>query len=377
MSVSLAVPADGSPRLGDVLREAAASARAQPVASFLTILMVAGMILTVMLTTGRTVAAEQAVLGSIDSAGTRSITVHAEEEAGVTSDVLERIAHIDGIEWASAFSIAVDATNTVNPDGVRVAARYAYGAQLNRLGIPLDSPLPGHLAYGSDSALELLGLVDDVGAVTLTTGADVAVAGRLDAPDFLDDLQPLLLVPRRAATGSESVAVIVVIAERPDLVAPVSAAVLSVLAPTDPTGVSVHTSEALATLRALIEGQLGSFSRGLIIALLALTGALVAILLYGLVMMRRRDYGRRRALGATRGLIVALLLTQTALLALIGAAVGAAAATIVLLAAGDPLPSGAFTGALVVLAVATALLAALVPALVASRREPIKELRVP
>lgn len=364
-------------RPGELIREAVATSRSQPVASALTVLMVAGMILTVMLTTGRTVGAEQEVLGSIDSAGTRSITIRAEEDAGVTSDVLERVAHIDGIEWAGAFSTAVDATNTLVPDGTRVPVRFAYGTDFARLGVPADSPLPGQLAYAAPAALDQLGLVDDTGALTLTTGADFAVAGALSSPDFLAALQPLTIVPRPEALGDEPVGVLVVIAERPDLVAPVSDALLSVLAPADPSKITVETSEALAQLRALIQGQLGSFSRGLVLGLLALTGALVAVLLYGLVMMRRKDYGRRRALGATRGLIVILLVTQTAILALAGVAAGMAAAALILVSSGDPLPGLAFTAALGVLALCTALIAALLPAIVASRREPIRELRVP
>ncbi len=196
-------------------------------------------------------------------------------------------------------------------------------------------------------------------------------------PDFLTGFEPLALVPQPNATGTEPINVIVVIAERPDLVAPVSAAVLSVLAADDATKITVQTSAALAELRALIEGQLGSFSRGLVLALLGLTGALVAILLYGLVMMRRKDFGRRRALGATRSYIVTLLLAQTALLAIAGIIIGTIGSVIALLAFGDPLPGLAFTAALAILTLVTALIAALVPALVASRREPIRELRVP
>ncbi|WP_258059858.1 FtsX-like permease family protein [Rathayibacter sp. AY1A7] len=340
-------------------------------------LVIAGMILTVMLTTGRTVAAEQQVLGSIDSAGTRSITVRADNTAGITSNVLDRIGRLDGIEWAGAFSSAIDATNTLIPDGTRVPARFAYGPNIDTLGISPNSPIPGELAYASPTALAQLGLVDRVGAITLTTGASYGVAGTLTAPDFLNQLQPLLLIPQPEPVGTEPVSVVVVIAERPDLVAPLSDAVVSVLAADDPLKVQVETSENLAELRALIADQLGSFSRGLVLALLALTGTLVAILLYGLVVMRRKDYGRRRALGATRSLIVFLLLAQTAILATIGVIVGFIAATAILVASSSPLPSFAFTAALSTLSILTALLAALLPAALASRREPIKELRVP
>ena len=50
---------------------------------------------------------------------------------------------------------------------------------------------------------------------------------------------------------------------------------------------------------------------------------------------------------------------------------------VVLLASEDPLPGVSFTLALCVLTLATALLSAILPAVVASRREPIRELRVP
>lgn len=364
-------------RVGVTVREAVSSAISQPVASVLTILMVAGMVIAVMLTTGRTVGAEQQVLGSIDSAGTRSITVRAEDGAGLTSDVLDRIAGIEGIEWAGAFSSATDATNSLVLDGTRVPVRYAYGSHLERLGIPADSPVPGGLAYASPTAVGQLGTPDLAGGITLTNGATYGLAGQLNTPDFLSGFEPLVLIPQPDPTGGETVNIIVVIADAPEHVAPVSDAVLSVLAPDDPTKVGVQTSEALASLRALVQGQLGSFSRGLVLALVAVTAALVAILLYGLVMMRRKDFGRRRALGATRGLIIGLLVTQTGILACVGTVAGLAASSITLALSGDPQPGPTFSTALGILAIAAATIAALIPATIASRREPIRELRVP
>lgn len=360
-----------------VVREAWASALSQPIASAVTVLVVVGMVLTVMLTTGRTVGAEQRVLGSIDDAGTRTIQVRAETGAGLTSDVLDRIATIEGIEWAAAFSSAVDATNASVPDGTRVPVRLAYGTHLGRLGIPAASPLPGELAYASPAALEQLGLPDIAGSITTTTGTSYAMAGAIATPDFLAGFEPVVLAPQPEANGDETVNALLVIAERPDLVAPVSNAVLSVLAVDDPTKISVQTSQALADLRAIVQTQLGTFSRGLVLVTLAVTGVLVAIILYALVMMRRKDFGRRRALGATRGLIIGLLLTQTILLAAIGVAAGLAVSAVALAATGDPLPGVTFTAALAILTLSTAAVASLLPAAVASTREPIRELRVP
>lgn len=93
--------------------------------------------------------------------------------------------------------------------------------------------------------------------------------------------------------------------------------------------------------------------------------------------MRRKDFGRRRALGASRGYIITLLVAQTTLLALVGIAVGHLAATALALGLGDPIPGIAFTAAVSILALVAAVLASLVPAITASRREPIRELRTP
>lgn len=359
------------------IREAIASARSQPVASTVTIVMVIGMILSVMLTTGRTVGAEQQVLGTLDSAGTRSIVVRAEATAGLTSSVLDRVRGIEGIEWVGAFTDVVDGTNAAIPDGTRVPVRFVYGDDLSRLGIPNAPAVPDELVWASNDALEQLGLPDASGGITLTTGESFGIGGRLDVPDFLTDFEPVVVSPRIEKNGEEPVSVLVVVAERPDLVAPVSDAVLSVLAVDDPSQVSIRTSEALASLRAIIQGQLGTFSRGLVLAALALTGMLVAILLYGLVMMRRKDFGRRRALGASRGLIVGLLVAQTVALTAVGVVIGSVASVAVLIVTRDPLPGLEFTVALAALTFVTTSVAALIPALVASRREPIRELRVP
>ncbi|WP_431798583.1 ABC transporter permease [Microbacterium kunmingense] len=335
------------------------------------------MIVAVMLTTGRTVGAEQEVLSSIDSAGTRSIIVRAESDAGVTSDVLDRMGGVSGVEWAAAFSSAIDATNVAVRDGARVPVRYAYGDDLHALGIPDVPVLPETMAYASPSAMELFGLPDRAGGIALTSGEEFGVGGLIQTPDFLKEFEPLVILAEPTTNGMESVNIVVVVAESPEMVAPVADAVLSVLAATDPSKVSVETSEALAQLRALVQSQLSGFSRGLVLALLAVTSALIAILLYGLVMLRRKDYGRRRALGATRGLIVQLLITQTALLAVIGVVVGLTTSIGILVVTADPLPGPSFMSALGILAVTTACVAALVPATLASRREPIHELRVP
>ncbi|HUG49503.1 MAG TPA: FtsX-like permease family protein [Terrimesophilobacter sp.] len=358
-------------------REAVASAIAAPIASIITIVMIAGMCAAVLLTSGRTVGAEQAVIGSIDSAGTRSIIVRAQPDAGLDTSVLERIGHLTGIQWTGAFGPARDVQNAAFPGGTRVPLRLAWGQNWHTFGLPDPLPGKGDVAFASPRALEQLGITGRSGAVDTPAGTVYAVTGPITVPDQLAFLEPLLIAPQPRSDNPTPVSLLVVIASRPDLVAPVADAITGVLATDDPTKVSVETSQDLATLRSLIQGQLGSFGRGLTVGIFALTGLLAAAILYGLVMLRRKDFGRRRALGASQRLIIALLVTQTAILAASGAVLGTVTAVIVLATAHDPLPGPDYLLGIAVLAVTVGVLASLAPALAAARREPITELRVP
>lgn len=366
-----------SQRMIAVAVEALSTARSQPVTSVVTVLMVAGMVATVLLTTGRTVGAEQAVIATIDEAGTRSIIVRTDSDAGLTAEVLDRLQGVDGIEWAAAFGAARDVTNAVVADGTRVPSRLMWTDDTSPFGIPNTQALEDGTAWASRLALQRLGLIDPVGGVTSDLGVSYSIGGEALVPENLRFLEPVVVIPQTSTSRTSEVAVLVVVAETPDLVVPVSDLVQSVLGVTDPTKVKITTSEALANLRAIVEGQLGSFGRSLVIVIFALTAVLVAAILYGLVMLRRKDFGRRRALGASQRLIVGLLLAQTAALSIVGAVLGSLGAAIGLGVSHDPLPELEYFVAVAFLAVLVGTVAALVPAIAASRRDPLTELRVP
>jgi len=288
------------------------------------------------------------------------------------------LKNIGGIDWVGAFGVANDTTNAAIPGGTPVPLRLGWGDDFQRLGIPGVRAVPDSSAWASSEALSALGAPEGVGGLISDEGAAFAIAGEIAVPDFLSFLEPMIIAPQDAGSEiPETVTVLVVIAERPDLVASVSESVRSVLSIDDPNKATMTTSETLASLRALVQGQLGSYGRGLVVAIFTLTATLVAAILYSLVMMRRKDFGRRRALGATRALIVQLLLVQMAALSAVGVIVGSIASAIALALAGDPLPSVEFFAAVAILAMAVGLAAALLPAVAASRRDPLRELRVP
>src|SRR5690606_2429416 len=365
-----------------LLREVAAAARSQAVSSALTIAVVAGMCAAVLLTTGRAVAAEQAVLAQVDAAGTRSIVVRASEEAGLTVALLDRLRGVEGIEAAAGFGPIVDARNAAIAGAPPVAVRPAYGVIADR---PMYAPQhpAGRTALASDAAIAAFGLRDGSGGITTDHGEDVVVVGGMTVPEHLRFLEPLVVIPSSSPAApagdhpEEPLAMLVVLARSPQEVAVVEAVVRSLLTDAEQGTVTVETSAELAEVRAAVNGELRTYGRGTVLAILAVSTVLVAANLLALVIMRRRDFGRRRALGATRGLIVALIMGQVAVLAVAGAVVGTSAAVVGLAAAGHPLPDVGFATAVGAAGVLVAVAAAVVPAVVASRRDPLHELRVP
>lgn len=371
--------------MSGIFREAVASARSQPVASSLTVAMVAGMCVAVLLTTGRTVPAEQAVLARIDEAGTSSIIVRVDPDAGVTVSLLDRLQAVQGIEALAGFGPTIDVRNAAVPGATKIALRNAYGSVG---GTPLFAragtrALGGDVALASSEAATALGFHDGTGALITDDGSSVVVVGDLVVPRHLNFLEPPVVVPSSTPQATSGVhpqaplAVLVALADSPAEVAAVEATVRSYLRDVEPGKVTIETSAGLAAIRAAVGGELGRYGRGTVLGILAISAILVAANLLALVMMRRKDFGRRRALGAKRSLVASLLLVQVSLLAVVGGVLGASGTLIGLAAAGDPLPAADFAIALVVAGVVTAVLSALPPAVFAARRDPLHELRVP
>ncbi len=357
-----------------VLREAWATVRAQRVTSVAMVLVVTGMVVALVLTSGRTIAAEQDVVRSIDSVGTRSIVIRAERDAGLTTAFLQRIGAVEGVAWVGAFSPIVDGRNPALPDAVNTPVRRLYTVDPQIVGVPKGSA--PSTAYASPAGLEQLRMPFAVGTVRLATGEVVGIAPASVTAPFLSDLEPLVLIPS-VATGEEPVGVVVVLADRPERVSPLAYAITSTLALDDPRKATVTTSREMAQLRGMVESQLSALSRALIVGLVGATAVIIAALQTALVILRRKDFGRRRALGATRSFIVALQLLQTTILTVGGLLLGMVVSHGVLLISAAPLPGTEFVAAITFVTMTLALLASLLPALIASRRDPVQELRVP
>lgn len=146
----------------------------------------------------------------------------------------------------------------------------------------------------------------------------------------------------------------------------VSENVLSVLDADDTSEITVSTSESLAQLRLILEGTFGEYRCPMILIILAVTVLITATILSRLIVLRRKDYGRRRALGATRGVIIYLILSQLTQLAVVGVGIGLLASMGIMRASETPMPDGNFLVALSILAIITVEIAGVIPALMAA-----------
>jgi len=362
-------------RSAQLFGEAIRAAISQPVASLITALIVASVCGVIVSTTGQTVAIERDVLSRIDDAGTRTIVVEdVDGRADFDDGVVDRINALSDVDWAIGFGIARD----VRPKGLdgasAVPMRPLFGAVPGAIETSRWNLASWTALIGVD-AIGLLGLETAAGPVEhAEDGDEIGVVGWLDADPPLDFLnRSLVTVP----IEKDEVIRIVGLVSAADRVSGVRSAIESVLDPADPTSITIQTSDSLVEVRAAVQGELGTFGRNIVIGALAAGLVLTALNVFGATTARRRDFGRRRALGASRLDIAALVTTQTAATATIGAAVGTVVGTVIVELLIGSIPEADFTVAVAVLAVLASSFAALPPALIAAFRDPVRVLRVP
>lgn len=348
--------------------EAARTARSQPVASVLTMIMVAVMTSTLLLTFGRSEGAREDVLRTFDSSGSRTITLRAELDVGLTTALLDQLRAIRELEYVAGFGPSQDVQNTLLPGGTGVSMRAYYA--------PPPNGQRAETAYLSPSAADALRLSDAIGSVETADHLSTPVGGTMDLPSAVAFLDPVVVVPRQPS-GHEPLSLIVLVAEDARYVRAVIVVLQSLVSAEDPTQVAIDSEVALADVRGEVANQMSAAARNLILALTALLSGLLSAILYGLVMLRRKDFGRRRALGASKGWITLMVIAQTCLTGAIGAVSGIAVCLTVMKGLGDPSPGAGLVAAVGALTLGLSIAAAVAPAWSAARRDPLVELRVP
>lgn len=361
-------------RIGELLREALASAAAQKVPSVLVAVVVAAMCLTTLLTVGRTASAEHQVQLRMEQAGSRQLQVlDVEEQALLTPTVVDQVVRLSTVERAVGVTDPVDVTNGPLGDGGHPVPAWAVTGDLGDVAELTAGrwPRPGE-ALVSAAAQQRLGMDVPIGYLDVD-GRDVAVVGSFSPRSPFEDFAagaltvPVEPVPSRTLR---------VVADTAATARATQRAVLGIVAAPDLDAVTVESPATLAELQADVASDLGIFARALLIGVLAAGALLIAVVVLADVLVRRKDLGRRRALGATRATVLAVVVLRNLAPALAGAVSGTvigAAAT----ASWGTAPPASFTVGTAVLAVLTAIVFAIPPAAFAAARDPVRVLRTP
>jgi putative ABC transport system permease protein len=356
---------------GALVLESVRTALALRVQSLTVLLLALAVPLTSLMLAGDNLESQRRLVDSIDSEGARVVTISAAEGSLLPADALERARGVAGVVWI----VGLGAVDDVSPVGIE--ANRAPMRQIVSFGAPVSfvslSEPPGAGAYVSKTSATRLGLAAAAGE--LQGSSSVALAGWFTAKQPLTSLEPfvLQLVPAGTLVPLERM---VALASSSESVSVVVSGILSTLGSTAALQARVERGDELIRAQELVSSEAAARGRRLVAALLAGATASAALVVGAGLLAIRRDFGRRRVLGATRTQLTTLTLLQTLWPALVGALSGTVAGWILLRERLDVHPDPTFPAAVLVLTVYAVLAGAVVPAVWSARRDPLLAVRV-
>lgn len=365
------------------LQEIAASAKAGRVFSVITALISVAATAGIIVTHGKAAAAQSSVMSHIESQDTRGITItQVKPEGELTTDSLRLITQLPETESAIGFLKTYDYVAAANPNSKKLAVRTIVGT-VNRK--PVNAIVPAGTAKLSAAASQEVGLPPGVGSLARPDGPDLQVSGTWNTPPFLAELEPLAVTvsadaaprtaePRATAQKLDTIKIVANDASSVKLITKVA----EKIAEANPPGtIQVTTSAQMAALQGAISGQLTSQTYGALMAALGAATTAISLNVWGFALARRKDFGRRRALGATRTMLVSLIVGQVTLTSCAGIVGGVATGLAILYRSASPLPGVEYVIPLAIVLAIAAMAAASIPATFAAYRDPLSELRVP
>lgn len=343
-------------------------ARSQLVVSALVALISATVVVAALQAASQSVAAQRQVREDLERSGSRTLTVFDDSgDADISAGAVSRIAALSTVAWAVGFGPVADVT--AFEGGTPVAASPVVGTSPDLVLHP-GSHRQGLL--GSRDSLAALGLTAPAGQVFEAGGTPRAVVGSFSAAGELSGISNRVLAIDDGWQGP--LRTIVVQADSTEAVTALGAEVRSVLGASEGSRVRVEVPEALAKARERLNTTLAGSGRLSVIGALAVGLLLTASTILAGVLARRRDFGRRRALGASRSQLVVVIVSHTLTAAVPAVLLAAVGTTPVL---GPERTDWSFTAGVSILALLAAAGAATVPGVVVARLDPLKVLRVP
>jgi putative ABC transport system permease protein len=359
--------------LAGLAREIGGSLRGQKVA-FATIgLLVAGMCAIVVITAGRAQAAARDVAGQIDAAGSRQLAITSlGTQPLVTPAAVKLLSGAQGVQSVVGIGPSRDVTaGSIGPGGAAVAEQPILGDLDSILTLTAGRwPQPGEGLVSAD-AQQTLGLDQPVGWVNDNHGHTTPIVGSYIPRPGFEDLNGVLT----AATGGTIPTLRVELSDIAAATA-VQTLALAVLAPPDPGQLHLTSPTGLAQLQQAVSGDLQTYTRTLTLITLGSGIVIIAIVVLSQVLLQRKDIGRRRALGAPRWAVIAIVIGQSTVPAAAGAVLGTLIATAIAAHTGNS-PNPDLPAAALILGILTTAIAAIAPAVLGAWRDPVQVLRTP
>ncbi len=317
-------------------------------------------------------------MSRIDEVGTRLVTViDATGDNGLIAPSIQAVSASSQVAWTFGLGAVTDVRNLGLEDIGRAAPlRLLYGGLPPAMTL-VDGRLPRHgEAVVGEAGATALGLRD--GAGTVTDGSTAwPVVGVIRAQSPLTSLDDGVFVAAPADSSTQGLRYLYAMAKDVTEVEALSRALPALVYAKDPSRLEIDAPQGAIALREVVSGDLGAASRQMMALTLGVGLVLVGVTMFGAVVARRREFGRRRALGATRSTVVVIVLLQSSVAAVSGALIGCTVGLLVVHKQTGTTPDLPFVLALALLAVLLSAIASVPPAIAASLRDPVRILRVP
>ncbi len=348
--------------------ESARVARALSVVSGLIFLLSLAVPAATLMLAGRNLETEAQLLARVDDAGARILTIVSTGGGpAIPPSAVTRIAGLDGVAWVVGLGPAFDVRMPVAGRPAPARTIYAAGAP-----VAFSATASTAGAYISKASASRLGIDGAYGQVE---PGSLEIVGWFRADYPLQELNSFVLIPGKSGdTKLDRVVVAVRDVGWTDLVARALPAMIGKAADHDST---IETSEQLLAAREAVGGEVSRQDRELVVALLLGAIGLGCLVVFAGTLTSRRDFGRRRALGASAAQLVSLVLMSTLWPTILGAVVGTLLGSGYLTLALGSLPSWRFPCSIAILTVMGLTASAAIPAAVAATRDPLRVLRVP
>lgn len=367
----------GHPRIAGVVQESLRRLRRPLAPTLVAVLIAAAGAIAVFATTGLALATQQQTINQFNAPSGRLISVtDAQGNAGMSAAGVASVASLSGVEWAFGVTAAAPVTNPALPGGAVSVGRVVYGELPPAIVRNNTRALvPGDALVGPGLGRQL-GMASGVGPILLgQTPATVVGSFRANAP--VESLNTNVLVCGKPGDSAARLLTMWVSVTDVALLPQVTKAVQSALVAEHAGNVQITTSVVLTNLSADVSAGLARSAQRTISGLLAAVTLLIAAVQFGRVTSMARDIGRRRALGASRSLIMVGIILNSALCGVIGALGGVVVGAGITRQVAGALPPLGFISGVGVLVVLAAVVGSLLPAIRAARMDPVRILRVP